>query len=86
MIDDFNILAEFYPNTLKLIAKKYGFGLGEFRYHVLVNGLFVQQSDIDLIEALINDHRGVKDHLGIDSVVYASREDNGFLITSGIKK
>lgn len=76
MIEYFNILAEFYPDTLKLIAKKYGFGLGEFRYRVLANGSFVQQSDIYLIEALINDHRGVKDHLDIDSIVFTSREDN----------
>lgn len=30
MRDNLTILAEFYPDTLALIAKKYGFKIGEF--------------------------------------------------------
>ena len=54
------ILAEFYPDTLALIAKKYGFKIGEFRYQVMQNGVFLNQSDIELIDALVAEHYAAK--------------------------
>ena len=51
MHDNLTILAEFYPDTLALIAKKYGFKIGEFRYQVMQNGVFLSQSDIELIDS-----------------------------------
>ena len=60
MRDNLNILAEFYPDTLALIAKKYGFKIGEFRYQVMQNGIFLNQSDIDLIDTLVADYYAAK--------------------------
>lgn len=56
MHDNLTILAEFYPDTLALIAKKYGFKIGEFRYQVMQNGVFLNQSDIELIDSLVAEY------------------------------
>lgn len=56
MHDNLTILAEFYPDTLALIAKKYGFKIGEFRYQVMQNGVFLSQSDIELIDSLVAEY------------------------------
>ena len=60
MRDNLTILAEFYPDTLALIAKKYGFKIGEFRYQVMQNGVFLNQSDIELIDSLVAEHYAAK--------------------------
>ena len=60
MHNNLNILAEFYPDTLALIAKKYGFKIGEFRYQVMQNGVFLNQSDIELIDSLVAEHYAAK--------------------------
>ena len=56
MRDNLTILAEFYPDTLTLIAKKYGFKIGELRYQVMQNGVFLNQSDIELIDSLVAEY------------------------------
>ena len=60
MRDNLTILAEFYPDALTLIAKKYGFKIGEFRYQVMQNGVFLIQSDIELIDTLVAEHYAAK--------------------------
>ena len=60
MRDNLNILAEFYPDTLALIAKKHGFKIGEFRYQVMQNGVFLSQSDIELIDSLVAEYYAAK--------------------------
>ena len=60
MRDNLTILAEFYPDTLTLIAKKYGFKIGEFRYQVMQNGVFLSQSDIELIDTLVAEYYAAK--------------------------
>ena len=60
MHNNLNILAEFYPDTLAFIAKKYGFKIGEFRYQVMQNGVFLNQSDIELIDSLVAEHYAAK--------------------------
>ena len=85
MHDNLTILAEFYPDTLTLIAKKYGFKIGEFRYQVMQNGVFLSQSDIELIDTLVAEHYAAKREIQGFAMKLEPKELRKFIADSEIE-
>lgn len=50
------ILAEFYPNTLYHIGKKYQIGLSPFRIALFENNIELQSEDLHILKALVADY------------------------------